>query len=286
MPSHPAYVDAVLAHLQRHLDEPLSLDTLATFAGVSRYHLQRSFKQATGHSPAQRSRLLRLKRASLRLRFEPHRSITDLAFEAGYENAESFSRAFRRTLAQSPREFRTAPNWQTWRALYSFPDNPEPRVMQVEIVNFPETRLAAVEHLGSTADVYESAHRLVEWRRAHRVPPGSAATYGVHHDLRLHAASGYRLDIGVAYDLPVAPNPWGVVPKHIPGGRCARVRHQGSREYMPVVQALCSEWLPASGESLRDVPLFFHYVNVGPDVAEHEMITDIYLPLQDAAIPE
>jgi len=29
-----------------------------------------------------------------------------------------------------------------------------------------------------------------------------------------------------------------------------------------------------------DFPVFFHYVNVGPDVPEHEMITDVYLPLR------
>ena len=27
-------------------------------------------------------------------------------------------------------------------------------------------------------------------------------------------------------------------------------------------------------------PIFFHYVNVGPDVREEEMITDVYLPLK------
>lgn len=30
-----------------------------------------------------------------------------------------------------------------------------------------------------------------------------------------------------------------------------------------------------------EAPPFFHYVNVGPAVAEHEMLTDIYLPLAD-----
>jgi AraC family transcriptional regulator len=30
----------------------------------------------------------------------------------------------------------------------------------------------------------------------------------------------------------------------------------------------------------RDFPIFFHYGNVGPDVKEAEMITDVYLPLK------
>lgn len=276
----PPPVLRALQHLHRHLHEALSLGDLARAAGVSSFHLQREFKRATGHTPAQRVRLLRLKRASLRLCLEHARPVTELAFDAGYENAESFTRAFRRALGQSPREFRRAPDWWRWRALFSFPFSPEVASMPVEIVNFPDTPVALVQHLGSTADVYEATRRLVEWRRAHRLSPGSAATYGIHHDMRLQAESGYRVDLAVAYGQPVVPNPQGVVAGLIPSGRCARVRHQGSREHMPAVHELYAEWLPASGERLRDFPPFFHYLNVGPDVAEHEMLTDIYLPLQ------
>lgn len=283
MPSSSAVsplVERALLHLYRHLHEAPSLGELARVTGVSSFHLQREFKRVTGHTPAQRLRLLRLKRASLRLCLEPACPVTELAFDAGYDSPEAFTRAFRRALGQSPSAFRRAPDWWRWRAQFAFAFSPEISPMQVEIVDFPDTPVAVVEHHGSTADVYEATRRLVEWRRAHRLPPGSAATYGIHHDMRLQAESGYRVDLAVAYGQPVAPNPQGVVASLIPGGRCARVRHQGSREHMPVVHELYAEWLPASGERLRDFPPFFHYLNVGPDVAEHEMLTDIYLPLQ------
>jgi AraC family transcriptional regulator len=152
--------------------------------------------------------------------------------------------------------------------------------MHVEIIEFPETPVAAIEHSGSTADIYESTRKLVEWRIHNRVSPESSRTYGVHYDMRTHAESGYRLDMCVSFDREVKPNPQGVVAKMIPGGRCARVRYKGSREYIPVVQPLFNEWLPNSGEQLRDFPIFFHYVNVGRDIPEHELITDIYLPLR------
>lgn len=280
MPKHPPFIDAVLLHVHQHLDDALLLDELAAVAGVSPFHLQREFKRVVGHSPAQRVRLLLLKRASLHLHFEPSRPVTDIAFEAGFENAESFSRAFKQVVGLSPSSFRQAPDWPRWRALFSFPFSPEVPRMQVEIVNFPDTPVAAIEHHGSSANVYASTRKLIEWRRANRVPPGSAATYGVHHDLRTHAETGYRIDLCVAFDRPVEPNPQGVVAKLIPGGRCARVRYQGSREHIPVVGPLYMDWLPASGEEPRDFPPFFHYVNVGPDVAEHEMLTDVYLPLK------
>lgn len=279
-PPIPSKIAAALAHVHARVDEPLDLAALAGFVGLSPFHLQREFKKATGHSPLRRIQLMRLKRASLRLVFQPSRAVTDIAFEAGYQNAESFTRAFGRCLGQSPRGFRSTPDWPQWRAVFTFPSLVESLPMlNVEIVEFPETRVAAIEHLGSTANVYESARKLVEWRKQNRVPPEGHRTYGVHPDLRTHASSGYRVDICVSFDREVKPNPQGVVAKVIPGGRCARVRHLGSREHIPVVAPLFMEWLPASGERLRDFPAFFHYVNVGPDVADHEMITDVYLPL-------
>lgn len=276
----PPYLEAVLVHIHRHFDTPLRLAQLSVIAGVSAFHLQRRFRQCVGHSPSRIALLLRLKRASIRLTLEPWRQVTDIALEAGYGNAESFTRAFRRHVGQAPTDFRRRPAWAVWRELFSFPSSMEPATMQVEIVDFPETKVAAVEHLGSTADVYDSVRRLVEWRRNNRVSPAGHATYGVHHDLRLHAESGYRMDICVAFEREVVPNPQGVVGRIIPGGRCARVRYIGSREYIPVVEPLFTDWLPHSGEQRRDYPLFFHYVNVGPDVVDHEMITDVYLPLR------
>jgi AraC family transcriptional regulator len=262
------------------VDEPLRLHALSAVAGISAFHLQREFTRAVGHSPARRVQLLRLKRASMRLVFQPDRPITDVAFEAGYQNAESFTRAFQKQVGQSPSEFRRAPAWPKWRALFSFPSTAEPVSMKVEIVQFPETPVAAIEHFGSTANIYESTRKLIEWRKRNRLSPQSGHTYGVHYDMRVHAESGYRLDICVSFDREVKPNPEGVVAKVMPGGRCACVRYKGSREYIPVAAPLFNEWLPKSGEQLRDFPLFFHYVNVGPDVSEQEMITDVYLPLR------
>jgi AraC family transcriptional regulator len=66
----------------------------------------------------------------------------------------------------------------------------------------------------------------------------------------------------------------------IPAMRCARARDIGSRLNNRAVQYLYDEWLPRSGEQLATRPILFHYVNVGPDVQEHEAITDVYLPLK------
>jgi len=153
--------------------------------------------------------------------------------------------------------------------------------VDVRIVNFPETKVAAIEHRGPQHLEYESIQKLIEWRRANRMSPDRHRTYGVYHsDPRTTPPNEYRFDICLAVPREIPPNPQGVVNKRIPGGRCAVARHVGSRENVTAGLYLYETWLPGSGETLRDFPVFFHYVNVGPGVEPRDMITDVYLPIQ------
>ena len=151
----------------------------------------------------------------------------------------------------------------------------------VEIIDFPTTRLAAVEHHGPMTQEYAAIARLIAWRRANGVSPDRGKTISIQHvDPAAVAPGKYRIDICVSFDGPIGENPQGVIEKEIPGGRCARLRHFGSRDYISEADYLYRIWLPGSGEELRDFPPFFHFVNVGPDIRDEEMITDVYLPLR------
>ena len=153
--------------------------------------------------------------------------------------------------------------------------------MDVQIVEFPETKVAALEFLGPPHVQHNAARKLIEWRLVHRATPDPHQTYGIHYnDPRTVPPEDYRVDLCVSVEQDISSNPQGLVNKSIPGGRCAVARHLGSRENVSAAVYLYEVWLPKSGERLRDFPIFFHYVNVGPQVREHEMITDVYLPLR------
>jgi AraC family transcriptional regulator len=274
-------VARIVEYIQQNLDRKLSVARLGQVAHISKFHLHREFKKTTGMRLAELVRLLRLKRASFRLVFAERVSITRIGWEAGFANPESFSRAFRNSFGQSPRQFRRAPAWRCWRDRLRFLQRMGGFMPHVEIVDFPETKVAALEHLGPPDDVYNTTRRFIEWRRANGVSPATSRTYGVHYnDQAAVKPEHYRIDICASIDRDVVPNAHGVVTKVIPGGRCARMRHHGSREHIECVNYLYRDWLPKSGETLRDFPIYFHYVNVGADVRDHEMITDVYLPLE------
>jgi AraC family transcriptional regulator len=153
--------------------------------------------------------------------------------------------------------------------------------MDVKIVDFPETRIAALEHHGPEHLIYQSVKKFIEWRQANGISPNKAETYSVHYsDPLITLPEDYRQDIAVSVSKAVPENTHGVINKVIPGGRCAMIRYQGSREHIPAADYLYSQWFPQSGEELREFPIFFHYVNVGPDLKDSEMITDLYLPIK------
>ncbi len=152
--------------------------------------------------------------------------------------------------------------------------------MDVIIIDFPETKVAVVEYRGAPELEYEAAKKLIAWRMEHRLSPAIHQSYGIHFDDPVTTPpERYRVDFCVSHDDEVEINSYGVVSKLIPAGRCAVVRYLGPRDNITAARELYENWLPSSGEKLRDFPIFFHYVNVGPDIKSAEMITDVYLPL-------
>lgn len=278
----------VLEYIEAHLDEVLSVDRLSVLAAFSKYHFQRQFTELLGIGVYQYVQLARLKRAAWQLAFRNDRSVMEIALESGYEGPEAFARAFRKRTGQSPSEFRQQPQWESWDASYQPLStvrmtymNPVYCADDVRIVDFPATRVAAIEHRGDPRRIGDTIRAFIAWRKQHRLPPSVSATYNIaYDDPETTPPEAYRMDICAATEIDIAENQAGIAAKQIPGGRCAVLRHIGSDDTLhAAVQYLYAQWLPDSGEDLRDFPLYFQRVRFFPDVPEHEAVTDIFLPL-------
>ena len=155
--------------------------------------------------------------------------------------------------------------------------------MEVKIVEFEKTKVAVFEHRGAPGLVNDSAGIFIEWRKTSGLSPvKSSKTFGIVYDNPdTTEPEKFRFDIGGSVSEDVPDNQQGVVNKIIPSGRCAVIRHHGSHDRIgDSAYYLYREWLPESGEELRDFPLYFHYLNLLPETPEHELVTDIYLPLK------
>lgn len=275
--------EQVFAHIDRHLDADLSVDGLCAVAHFSRFHFQRQFSAYAGISVTRYVQLLRLRRASYQLAFAERQPVVDIALAAGFASPESFARAFKRTFGQTPSEFRTRPAWQPWNERMQLPQRQRSIPMQVSIVDFAETLVAVKEHCGPKQRILETVGVFIDWRKRSGLSPVTACrTFGIpYSDPDTTPPAHFRFDVCGEINAPVPDNPQGVVTKRIPGGRCAKLRHIGSTDLIgDSVWQLYRDWLPDSGEELRDFPVFFHYIERVPQVPEHEQVTDIYLPLQ------
>ena len=154
--------------------------------------------------------------------------------------------------------------------------------MDVQIVIFPETKIAAIEHFGPPALEHDTVRKLIAWKLEQRLlDPLKYRSYGIHYtNLGTTDPSDHHVDFCLSIDDEVAPNSSGIINRVIPCNRCALARDIGSRYNNKAAIYLYEQWLPQSGETPGNFPIFFHYVNVGPNVREEEMITDVYLPLK------
>jgi AraC family transcriptional regulator len=284
--SNAAYTkrfDLVLAYIDANLEGDLSVKMLSQVANFSAFHFHRQFTAFVGVPVSRYVQLMRLRRAAHGLSSLADYSVLDAAFGAGFESPEAFSRAFRRAFGTTPSAFRKQPNWQVWSAVFTIPHFSRSIIMQIRIVEFREVRVAALEHCGAPVLINESVRKFIEWRmQSGQSPVASSRSFGIPFgNPDTTPAEEFRFAICGEIHEAVAANEFGVTERVIPGGRCVVVRHVGSTDYIgESIYPIYRDWLPTSGEELRDQPLFFDYLSIYPETPQDQWQTDIYVPLQ------
>jgi AraC family transcriptional regulator len=280
----------VLVHIQNHLDEAVSLEDLAALAHFSPYHFHRIFRGMVGESVMEHIRRLRLERAAHRLAFtdEP---ITRIAFEAGYEAHEAFTRAFGAMFGESPSHFRNThralPFQQDASAIpfqangrLDFRDVREGRPLEVHVTSFPATRVAFMRHVGPYGEVGQTWGKLFAWAGPRGLIGHGARILGiVHDDPEVTPPDKVRYDACIVVDDCFQPE--GEVGLQEIAGEYAVATHQGPYETLWETYArACGQWLPASGRELRSSPSLEVYRNSPRETRPEDLLTDIHLPLR------
>lgn len=101
----PASLRRLLVYLRQHLAYPITVQQMATIAGVSVSHLHHTFYRTAGRTPMAFVKYLRLNEAACRL-VASDDSINDISASLGFSNQFHFSREFRRQFDVAPTEYR------------------------------------------------------------------------------------------------------------------------------------------------------------------------------------
>ncbi|HAV13021.1 MAG TPA: hypothetical protein DCX06_05950 [Opitutae bacterium] len=101
---HPAVATAV-RYIKQHFGEPITIEDIIEYTGLSKRGLEKAFEKHLGRTPASELRRIRLDEAK-RLLTETTDKIDSIALDCGYSNSSNLSCAFRRDTNMSPRSYR------------------------------------------------------------------------------------------------------------------------------------------------------------------------------------
>jgi AraC family transcriptional regulator len=288
--NYQARMQRVLDHVDQHLDSDLDLETLSRVAAFSKFHFHRQFTATFGLSVHHYVQLARLKRASHQLASKDAQSVTEIAMGAGYDAPDAFARAFRRRFGQSPSSFRKSPDWAPWLAAFGPLDNARSKLMpitynhdDVMIRDVPPTSVAILEHRGDRETLGATIERFIAWRKAAGLSPETSSTFNIFRSERIpENPADYAMDLCIGTDRRIEPDDEHMKAGVIPGGRCAvlRVAHD-THNLEPAALYLYRDWLPASGEEVRDFPIYCQrHFSFPPNAQGHEVVVELFLPLK------
>jgi len=283
----------VLVHIQQHQDDALRLQELAALACFSPYHFHRIFKGMVGESVKEHIRRLRLEGAASQLKLGTA-PVTDIAFDAGYESHEAFTRSFRAVFGLSPTQFRsstksriTTAAWSGLHYRYGKPvsnfkaTQPGGKSMKVKIEHKEPIRVAFMRHVGPYDEVGATWDRLLPRLGKEGLLGGDVLILGIcHDDPEVTPSEKIRYDACVTVDESFVPE-GEIGVQVIPGGEYAVTTHFGPYQKLgDTYTRLLGQWLPRSGRELRSTPCFEVYLNDPQSTEPEDLLTDIYAPLQ------
>ncbi|MEZ4965789.1 MAG: AraC family transcriptional regulator [Saprospiraceae bacterium] len=102
---HQSRLAFVIHFIREHLHDPLSIEMLSKKACMSQTHFFRCFKNELGISPVDFINAERIKLAKTLLR-NPVKSINDICYACGFNNASYFNKIFKRMTGVTPSEYR------------------------------------------------------------------------------------------------------------------------------------------------------------------------------------
>lgn len=100
----PAIAKARVLISERHADE-ISLSEVAQAVNMSAFYFCKSFKKATGMTFTDYLARVRVEKVK-NLLLNPHKRVSEAAYEAGFQSLSQFNRVFRRVAGESPSVYR------------------------------------------------------------------------------------------------------------------------------------------------------------------------------------
>lgn len=275
----------VLLFIQKNLDSDLSLDTLSSIAILSPFHFHRVFSGMIGESLAEHVRRLRLERA-VGMLSKKRFSVTDIAFDAGYNTVESFSRAFKKQFGVLPSEYRKTKYLQGdeykkhfAKREFQFFKKGE-YMMDVKITKFLSQKVLFVRHIGPYNECEKAWGILCSWAGTRGLIKESTKFLGLcYDDPEVTPADKIRYDACLTVDSDI-PTEGEIGIQEIPAGEYAVTIHKGPYEKLAATYSVfCGQWFAESDREMKHAPSVELYLNDPKNTPPEDLLVEIRILL-------
>ena len=281
--SHYERIERVVGFLSEQVENNPSLEALADIAAISPFHFHRVYRAVTGETPSGTVRRLRLVKACHLLK-DSSKTITEIAFDVGYDSSQSFAKAFRSATGHSASSIRTQrevlDSLLTRWATSGSPKLPHTETIEVKVVSVDPFEVVANRYIGEHKGLFNAYGELFSWAQENGLVEQFRGIYGVPIDDPRDMPDDCRFDC--CFDFgPKAETGQRYQSQKLGGGLFAVARHFGPYDGLEEkYDFLFGPWLNQSDYVLREQAFFNHYVQDPDTVPPEEWETDIYIPIQ------
>lgn len=302
---YTARINRVMDYIAKNLDKAIDLSVMAEIASFSPYHFHRIFTFVVGETPNNFLSRVKLEKAGQLLQDNQKVAISEIAYQCGFLNVSSFSRAFKTYFGINAKDFRLqakaiyvkdgirygknckpiskiGKNWQEKNDQFCSVELNQLILMdtKIEIKQMPELNLIYCRHTGAFNLIGQAYEKLFKWAIPRGLVTPETKTVTVYHDdPSITAMDKVRQDASLIVHSEVKVE--GEIGKSkIAAGKYA-VGHFELKEteFELAWNTMCS-WFTESGFQPGEGSTYELYHNTYSDHPDFKFIVDICIPVK------
>ena len=302
---YTARINRVMDYIGHNLDQAIDLSLMADVASFSPYHFHRIFTFIVGETPNNFVSRIKLEKAAQLLQDNIKLSIGNVAFQCGFGNISSFSRAFKAYFDISAKEFRLedkgiyvkegirysknckpiskiGKNKQQFNDEFCSVELKQLIIMdtKIEIKQMPALNLIYCRHMGAFDQIGTAYEKLFKWAIPRELVTSTTKTVTVYHDdPAITSVDKVRQDASIIVEGDVKVEGEIGKSKTLAGKYAVGNFEIKETEFEEAWNTMCL-WLTESGYQPGDSSTYELYYNEYSDHPDFRFIVDICIPVK------
>ena len=289
MKTNKEKIAIILQYIEDHLDENLSLDSLAQYVGYSKYHLHRMLSELLGMPIHLYIQKRRLSKAAYEL-VHGEKEIVEIALAAGYSSQQAFHLAFKKGYKKTPDIYRREQKYYPLLLSYDIEKiDQKSKFQRFSHIQIIENRERIC--IGYSCSTLLGFFMIGEtWRKMHRHKQWIANRTNHEFLIGINDYSRCKMDKDhLTFDYYAMAEvdgfetiPKGMVSKVLPASDYAVFYLRGKKEesVQPWIESIYKEWFLKTDYELNDA-LRFDFIRYGEIEDENkESQIEIWIPIK------